>query len=107
MAMPREGYLECLFYLFAHLKIKHNSRMVFDPTYPTVDLTQFKECDWKHFNPQAREQIPGNAPNPRGKDVDLRIFMDSDHTCDSVTRRSRTGFFIFLNMAPVSWYSKK
>ena len=109
MDMPREGHLECLFLFFAHLKIKHNSRMVFDPTYPTIDLTQFKECEceWKHFYPQPREQIPDKAPNPRGKDVDLNIFVDSDHTGDSVTRRSRTGIFIFLNMAHVSWYSKK
>ena len=107
MAMPREGHLECLFHLFAHLKIKHNSRMVLDPAYPTIDLTQFKECDWKHFYSQAREQIPGHAPNPRVKDVDLRIFVNSDHRDNSVTRRSRTRFFILLNMAPASWYSKK
>ena len=79
----------------------------FDVTSPTIDLTQFKECDWKYFYPQARGKIPGNAPNPPGKDVDLMIFVDSNHADDSVTKRSRTGFFIFLNMAPMSWYSKK
>ena len=107
LAMPREGHLENVFHIFAYLKIKHNSRMVFDPTYPDIDLSSFKECDWKHFYTSAKEAIPDNAPNPRGKDVDIRMFVDSDHAADTVTRRSRTGFFIFLNMAPIVWHSKK
>ena len=45
LAMPREGNLECLYHMFAYLSIKHNSRMVFDPTYPNVDMSQFKECE--------------------------------------------------------------
>ena len=50
--------------MFAYLKNKHNSRMVFDPSYPDIDRTQFKECDWKNFYTTAKEAIPGNAPNP-------------------------------------------
>ncbi len=53
-----------------------------------------------------QEAIPPNAPKPRGKGVDLRMFVDSDHTGDKQTRRSRTGFIIFLNMAPIVWFSK-
>ena len=107
LAMSREGHLENVFHMFAYLKIKHNSRMVFDPSYPEIDLSSFMECDWKNSYPTAKEAIPMNAPDPRGKDVDIRMFVDSDHASDTVARRSRTGFFIFLNMAPVSWYSKK
>ena len=81
--------------------------MVFDPTYPDIDMNAFKECDWKEFYPGAKEAIPENKPEPRGKDVDLRLFVDADHAGDMVTRRSRTGFFIYMNMALVSWYSKK
>ena len=33
--------------------------------------------------------------------------MDSDHAGDTITRRSRTGFIVWLNSAPVYWYSKK
>ena len=107
LAMPRKGYLDNVFHIFAYLKIKHNSRMVFDPSYPDIDMNDFKECDWKDFYKTAKEAIPGNAPEPRGKDIDLRVFVDSDHAGDTVTRRSRTGFFIFMNMSLVSWYSKK
>ena len=67
-------------------------------------MNNFKECDWKDFYKTAKEVIHGNAPEPRGKDIDL---IDSDHAGDTVTRKSRAGFFIFINMSLVSWYSKK
>ena len=33
--------------------------------------------------------------------------MDADHASDTVMRRSRTGFLVFLNCALVYWWSKK
>ena len=33
--------------------------------------------------------------------------MDLTHADDKLTRQSRTGYFIFLNMAPVMWLLKK
>ena len=49
MIMPREGHLEAVFHLFNHLEKKHNARIVFDPSYPEIDRSAFKECDWKSF----------------------------------------------------------
>jgi hypothetical protein len=106
-AMPREGHLDAMFRMFAYLKTKHNSRMVFDPTYPHVDMSDFKICDWKNFYGNVEEAIPTDAPESRGKEVDLRLYVDSDHAGEKLTRRSRTGYFIFLNMAPVTWFSKR
>ena len=37
----------------------------------------------------------------------MRIFVDSDHASDQVTRRSRTGFLVYLNNALIYWTSKK
>lgn len=37
----------------------------------------------------------------------MRAFVDADHASDSVTGRSRTGFLVYLNNAPVYWMSKK
>ena len=107
LALPREGHLEALFHLFAYIEKKHNARIVFDPSYPEIDMTAFKECDWKHFYGDVHEAIPPNAPPSRGKEIDLRMFVDSDHAGDKLTRRSRTGFLIFLNMSLVIWHSKK
>lgn len=55
----------------------------------------------------VKEPIPPNAPPPRGKVVDLRLFVDSDHANEKATRRSRTGSFIFLNNAPIVMFSKR
>jgi hypothetical protein len=107
VAMPREGHMEALFHMYAYLKIKHNSRMAFDPTYPDIDLDNFPDHDWTEFYGDVQEPMPPMMPEPRGKEVDLRIFVDSDHAGDAKLRRSRTSFYIFLNMAPIVWYSKK
>ena len=32
--------------------------------------------------------------------------MDADHAGNKVTRRSHTGIMIFVNSAPITWYSK-
>ena len=48
-----------------------------------------------------------NAPEPRGKSVVMSSFVDADHAGCRVTRRSHTGVIIFLNRAPVVWFSKR
>ena len=88
-------------YVMAYLKQKHNSRLVFDPTYPKIDESIFTDYDWKYFYGDAKEAIPPNSPAPCGKGVDLRAKVDSDYAGDKVTRRSRTGYSIFCNMSLV------
>jgi hypothetical protein len=107
LALPREGHLEAVFHIFAYLERRHNARIVFDPNYPDIDMSVFKQCDWKEFYGDVMEPVPLNAPEPRGCDIDLRMFVDSDHAGDKLTRRSRTGFIIYLNSSPIVWYSKK
>jgi hypothetical protein len=107
LALPREGHLDAVYHIFAYLKSKANSRMVFDPSYPTIDMSSFKKCDWRNFYGSAKEALPLNAPAPRGKDVDLRLYVDSSHADDKLTRRSRSGYFIFINSSPVNWLSRK
>ena len=37
----------------------------------------------------------------------MQVFVDADHADDLLTRRSRTGFIVFLNGVPIYWSSKK
>ena len=61
----------------------------------------------KELYPDAVEEIPPNAPKPKGKPVQMSVFVDADHAGDKITRRSRTGILIYLNAAPILWYSKR
>jgi hypothetical protein len=89
-----------MFRMFAYLKTKHNKQ-------DEVDMSDFKVCDEKNFDGNVEEAIPLDAPESRGKEVDLRLYVDSDHAKEKQTRRSRTGYFILLNPAPATWFSKR
>ena len=51
--------------------------------------------------------VPNNAPEPRGKEIELHMFVNSDQANDKVTQRSRTGFCIFIIMACEMWHMKR
>ena len=108
LAMPREGHMQELLHLFAYLKRNHNSEMVFDPSDTIIDPDQFERQDWEatEFG-NLSEELPGNMPIPRGQGFTMTAYVDADHAGDTITRRSRTGFIVFLNCAPIYWYSKK
>jgi hypothetical protein len=63
--------------------------------------------DWHAFYPVAKEALPLNAPEPRGKPMTMTCFVDADHAGNCVTRRSHTGIIIFCNRAPIIWFSKR
>jgi hypothetical protein len=50
--------------------------------------------------------IPSDDPVSHGKEVDLRLFVDYDHSGEQFTKHSRTGCVIYLNMANIVWFSK-
>ena len=89
LSLPQEGHLEAVFHIFGYLKGHHNAWMVLNPTYPTPDMSMFQEHDWCCFYGDVKEATPPNAPEPRGKEIDLRIFVDSDHAGDKLNRRLR------------------
>ena len=86
----------------------------FDPTYLDLpdpidpkDNPLEKIKTMKKFYLYAREAIPDYALIPRGKAIQINAFVDVDHVGNKVTRRSHTVFIIFINMAPIYWYSKR
>ena len=107
VAAPRVGHLEQVLHIFAYLKKFDHSTMVFDWTEPTIDESLFKQVDWQEYYPNAKESIPLNMPKPRGKPVVTTCYVDADHAGCRLTRRSHTGILIFVNRAPIIWYSKR
>jgi len=108
-ALPREGHLEAAYHIFGYLKgHETGGRIVFDPKMPIVDDSAFNgDADWKDFYGDVQEELPPNMPEPRGKIVCMSCFVDANHAGNVVTRRSHTGILIFVQNAPIIWYSKR
>ena len=104
---PREGHLQQVFHVFAYMKHHKRSRMVFDDSEPVFDEGAFTICDWSEFYPDAAEAIPHDVPMARGNAVVTSGFVDADHAGCKVTRCSHTGVILFVNKAPILWYSKR
>jgi hypothetical protein len=112
LALPRFGHLQQLYYIFAYLKKHHNTEMVFDPTIPDIDAKAFEKKDWSNTvyssgDVELKEALPSDSPKARGKGFTMSAYVDSDHAGDTVTRRSRTGYLVYLNSALICWHSKK
>ena len=88
VALPRKGHLQTVFHIYGYLKKRHNSRLALDPSYPEIDMRVSHQADWADFYGDVKEAIPDNAPEPRGKSIILRAFVDSDHANDKVRWRS-------------------
>jgi hypothetical protein len=76
---------------------------------PSQEVPQHRK-DWtssefRHL--YGKEEMPPNMPEPRGLGFIIRAKVDVDHAAGTVTRRSRTGFLVYLNCALVQWFSKK
>ena len=82
--------------------------IAFDPQHPDIDKSRFVKCDWHDFSRGAKEPIPGDAPEPRGSIVSSdSLLCRCGHAGNRMTRRSQSGILLFVNRAPVVWYSKR
>ena len=110
LALPREGYLDQVFQIFAYLKKYHNAELVYDPSDLVVNEHEFEQRDWmmsEFGHLRGVEVVPPIMPEPQAMGFVMRAKVDADHAADTVTRRSRMGFLVYLNSGLVYWWSKK
>jgi hypothetical protein len=62
---------------------------------------------WKDFYGEVAEELPADMPEQKGNAVEIACFVDADHAGNMVTRRSETGILIYIQNAPIIWYTKK
>ena len=98
-----------LLHIFAYLKKKPKLTIYMNPQQPMISINTFKvdPTSFHEMYRDATEELPFNAPIPRGQSVMMTAFVDSSHGSNKVTRRSHTGYIIFVNRAPIIWYSKR
>ena len=61
---------------------------------------------WKDFSPDAQEMVPRHIPEPLGKQVVIKAYVNVNHAGNMATMRSYYGIIIYVNNAPIIRYSK-
>jgi hypothetical protein len=57
LACPHEGHRENTLHVMGYLRLKHNSQLIFDPTYPDIDQTTFPSFEWMEFMATWKKQF--------------------------------------------------
>ena len=79
-----------------------------DPSDPHIDESRFNlGAKWEEFYKDAVEEHPPKIPEPLGRPVSMTGFVDSDHASNVVTRRSHTGYLLFIMNALIVSFSKR
>ena len=113
LAEPRDGHLLAVYKIFKYLDAclkKEKGRIVFDGKYKFVDNVIFNDTnrqEWEDFYQDANEEFPIKGPEPLGNPVRLSAYVDANHAGNLKTRRSHTGLLVYMNSAPILWYSKR
>ncbi len=58
LAYPREGHLDATLHIMGYLKLKNNSCLIFDPSYPVIDEDSFQQHKWEEFYGDVKEECP-------------------------------------------------
>jgi hypothetical protein len=98
-----------MYRIFAYLKKHENgARIVFHPKTPRIDERVFKSnADWRDFYGDVTEERPPNMPTPRGQPVVASCLADANHAGNVISRRMHTGILIYVQNAPIIWFSKR
>jgi len=113
LAEPREGHLIAVYKIFKYLSLRLKNikgRIVFNGKSMIIDVATFNDFNrekWIDFYPDAREEFPVRMPAPLGNPAHITAYVDANHAGNIKTRRSHTGILIYVNQAPIIWYSKR
>ena len=106
--MPRQGHLDRVKRIHGYLsKMRHGIIKVRTaaPDYSSIPVKMY---DWEYScYKDAYEEIPFDAPEPKGHAVQTTSFFDANLYHDYVTGRALTGILMMDNKTPLDWYTKR
>ena len=109
-AAPLQGHLQRAKRIVGYLKKYSHAAIRFRTGIPDHESMYGEPAahDWMYSvygNP--KEQVPHNAPTPKGKPVRTTSFVDANLMHDFTTGRSVTGVLHMVNQTPIAWFSKR
>ena len=106
-AAPRQGHLDRVKRIIGYLyKMKHGV-IRFRTEEPDFSMLEKKEYEWFYTcYGGAKEDLPEDAPPPRGAIVRQSSYVDANLYHDLISGKAVTGILHFLNKTPIDWYTK-
>ena len=111
LELLHEVHLEEVFYVFAYMKKHMNLEIVFDTKTPKVDMDIFQnqDCSFSVYSStgeELKDKLPPNIPEPLGLTFFMRVYVDANHSSESVTIGSQSGYILFLTVHPSVGFQK-
>ncbi len=105
---PRVGHLSRVQRICGYLHRMRNGFIRIRTEEPDYSDLPHHKYDWaRTVYGDVKEQVPDNAPTPKGKRVVTTTFKDANLLHDLTTGKAVTGILHMLNKTPVDWFTKK
>ena len=109
--LPRVGHVERLKKICGYIRKNPHGAIQFRTgilDHEATFGTDPKTYDWMHtVYGSPKEEIPPNAPPPKGKPVRMTTFVDANLMHDLVTGRSCSGILHMICQTPDQWFTKR
>ena len=105
---PRIGHFERLKKIVGYLANFPHGALRFRLHEPDYSSLPHKDYDWQRTVYEgAKEEIPHDIPEPKGKYVTTTTYVDANLHHDQVTGKAVTACLHMVNATPSHWYTKR
>ena len=106
---PRENHVKILEQILGYLRRTQDGATRFRTEIPDHEVNYVaQEMDWStSVYEGCKEEIPEDAPPPRGKEMRITTYVDANLLHCRATGRSVSGILHLVNSTPIEWFSKK
>ena len=105
---PRLGHLERLKKIIGYLANLPHESLRFRLHEPDYSNLPHKEYDWQRtIYAGAKEEIPHDIPEPKGKNVTTTTYVDANLHHDQVTGKAVTACLHLVNARPSHWHMNR
>ena len=105
---PRIGHLERLKKIVGYLANLPHGALRFRLHEPDYSNLPHKEYDWQRTVYRgAKEEIPHDIPEPKGKHATTSTYVDANLHHDQVTGKAVTACLHMVNATPSHWHTKR
>jgi len=102
-----QGHLDRIKRIHGYLSKMRHATFKIRTDAPDYSDISVKLCDWEcTCYADAKEEIPLDAPEPKGKPVTMTSYFDANLYHNLISGKSVTGCLHLLNKTPIDWYSK-